>query len=237
MGNGAPMVIGLFTSTRHSTTTREWWINKFVRWCDIRYITLSISVITYQLLPSISLIIITRIRSSGHHESDLFHDFHIQQPLLIIHTIYISMSGRSWSFNLTNLCQYLCVLMVCVLWVIYELKYIYHSRVFEINSSIIYGGLLSGGFHALSGPDHLTALLPSIVGKYHIFYSFHSRIIRSNAYQIYKQHIWYIYTLMRYFLSVLFAQVSLGTCHYFWAVYGAQATVCPHPYSQAVVTS
>lgn len=35
----------------------------------------------------------------------------------------------------------------------------------EMNASFAPGGVLAGGLHAVSGPDHLAALLPRIMGQ------------------------------------------------------------------------
>ena len=58
----------------------------------------------------------------------------------------------------------LLVIFICLVFHFQEVVYTIAYQFLEL-STAVWGGLLSGGLHALSGPDHLAAILPLILGK------------------------------------------------------------------------
>ena len=56
------------------------------------------------------------------------------------------------------------IITICFLFYVQIVLSDFSARYFT-ESTAVYGGLFAGGLHALSGPDHLAAILPLILGK------------------------------------------------------------------------
>jgi hypothetical protein len=70
------------------------------------------------------------------------------------------LSSILWLDKLSKAAQVV-VGLVTLFWVVSLVR----GAIMADHDSLIVGGLLSGGLHAMTGPDHLAALLPFIFRK------------------------------------------------------------------------